>query len=238
VADWLDVVMIHFEVNPVALQKETPFPIDLYEGRAFVSAVAFTMRRMRPYVGGRWTEWWFRPIATHEFLNVRTYVRERGESGICFLAEWIPNRISFHLGGPLFGLPYRLGRLDYQQPFAKAPVDFAGTVTGVKDRGAFRYHGGTRRRSVAPYAECEAGSLDEWLMERYTAFTCRNGVARRFQVWHPPWQQTRVKVEVVDASLLTDVWPWFGESHLVGANASPGFQDVWMGRPAHMECGA
>jgi uncharacterized protein YqjF (DUF2071 family) len=73
--------------------------------------------------------------------------------------------------------------------------------------------------------------LDEWLMERYTAFTYRKGVARQFHVSHAPWQQTPVNVEVEQANLLTQVWPWFAESRLIGANASPGFRDVRMGRP-------
>jgi len=85
-ADWERVLMLHYEVEPDALQRVVPFELDLRDGRAFVSAVAFTMRGMRPRVGGRFAAWLFKPIATHEFLNVRTYVRHRGESGIYFLA--------------------------------------------------------------------------------------------------------------------------------------------------------
>ena len=59
-----------------------PFPLDLHEGRAFVSLVAFTMRDLAPRRGGRWTSWLLRPIATHEFLNVRTYVRSHAGSAV------------------------------------------------------------------------------------------------------------------------------------------------------------
>lgn len=31
--------------------------------------------------------------------------------------------------------------------------------------------------------------------------------------------------------LLANYWPWFEEAELVGANFSPGFDEVWMGRP-------
>ena len=79
----------------------------------FVSLVAFTLVRMRPRIGGKLGEWLLKPIATHEFLNVRTYVRHRGEPGIFFLAEWLPNRLSVLLGPRSFGLPYRHGRLRY-----------------------------------------------------------------------------------------------------------------------------
>jgi uncharacterized protein YqjF (DUF2071 family) len=229
-ADWVNVLMIHFEVDAAALQQATPFPLDLYEGRAFVSTVAFTMRRMRPYASGAWTERWFRPIATHAFLNVRTYVQVRGETGICFLAEWIPNRLSYWLGGPLFGLPYRLGRLEYQQDFSRSIQAFRGTVTDARTSRAFRYRGAIEHTSC-PYGPCQPGSLEEWLMERYAAFTYRKGVARRFHVEHAPWQQIPTGIEIEEASLLTRSWPWFGHSQLVGANASPGFCDVRMERP-------
>ena len=79
-ADWERVLMIHFEVDSKALQRDVPFELDQRDGRAFVSVVAFTMRGMRPRIGGRLAAWLFRPIATHDFLNVRTYVRHRGET--------------------------------------------------------------------------------------------------------------------------------------------------------------
>src|SRR5256885_10818346 len=75
IADWDRVLMMHYEVDPLRLQRAVPFELDLHEGRAFVSVVAFTLRGMRPRIGGRLSAWLMRPIATHEFLNVRTYVR-------------------------------------------------------------------------------------------------------------------------------------------------------------------
>src|SRR5215467_10267985 len=67
-ADWDKALMIHYEVDAAALQQVVPFHLDLREGRAFVSVVAFTLRRMRPRIGGRLTELLFRPISAHEFL--------------------------------------------------------------------------------------------------------------------------------------------------------------------------
>jgi uncharacterized protein YqjF (DUF2071 family) len=116
-ADWDHVVFIHYEVAPEILQPEVPFQLDLCDGKAYLSLVAFTMRRMRPRFGGRFTEWLFGPIATHEFLNVRTYVRHNGEPGIYFLAEWLANLLSVPLGPPTFGLPYRFGKIKYSHNF-------------------------------------------------------------------------------------------------------------------------
>jgi uncharacterized protein YqjF (DUF2071 family) len=71
-AEWDRVLMIHFEVDLAALQSETPFAIDRRDGRAFVSLVAFTIRGMRLRCGGVLGRLLVAPIATHEFLNVRT----------------------------------------------------------------------------------------------------------------------------------------------------------------------
>src|SRR4051812_8374514 len=70
-ADWDRTLMVHYEVDPAALRPFVPFPLDLHEGRAYVTLVAFTLRDMKPTRGGRLGAWLFRPIATHGFLNVR-----------------------------------------------------------------------------------------------------------------------------------------------------------------------
>src|SRR5471032_247219 len=71
-ADWERVLFIHYEVDAAVLQRELPFELDLRDGKAHVSLVAFTMRDMRPRVGGKIAAWLFKPVATHAFLNVRT----------------------------------------------------------------------------------------------------------------------------------------------------------------------
>ena len=103
-ARWDRAVFFHYTTDPASLQPDVPFELDLRDGRAFVSIVAFTLLGMRPRIGGRFGEWLLRPIANHEFLNVRTYVRHGDEPGIYFLAEWLSNPLSVRLG-PRYALP-------------------------------------------------------------------------------------------------------------------------------------
>src|SRR5689334_8162859 len=79
--DWTRALFIHYEVNAAELQQEVPFELDLWNGRAFVSLVAFTMERLRPRFWGKFGAWLFHPIATTRYLNVRTYVRRGNEIG-------------------------------------------------------------------------------------------------------------------------------------------------------------
>lgn len=236
IADWLRTLMIHYEVEPAALQQVVPFPLDLKGDRAFITVVAFTLSGMRLRLGGRVAVWLLKPISTHRFLNVRAYVRVNGESGIYFLAEWLSNRLSVTLGPLAFGLPYRFGRIRYNHqwngPLANdqsLPCPLTGRVEDRKTGNALAYT--TSLTSEAHFRECEPGSLTEWLMERYTAFTKFRNLRRFFRVWHRPWRQAPADVRVTEQTLLDRNWPLFRDARIAGANFSPSLTDVWMGWP-------
>ena len=231
IAGWHNALMMHFEVGAGELQRHVPYELDLWEGRAFISLVAFSMRNMRTRGGGKLAALCFRPIATHEFLNVRTYVRQGDEWGIHFLAEWLTSRLAVMLGPRTFGLPYRHGRIAYRYDFRNGRL--SGCVTDIKRNGKLEYSASLDTPAI--FQPCAAGSLDEWLMERYTAYNSGNGVRRFFRVWHRPWPQCRANVTLADNSLLTNNWPLFSEARLIGANFSPGFDEVWMGRPWRLD---
>lgn len=226
-ADWLRAVFVHYEVPADKLQREVPFELDLHDGKAYVTLVAFTLDAMRLRAGGRLAAWMMRPIASNRFLNVRTYVRHRGEPGIYFIREWLDNRLSVRLGPATFGLPYRFGKLNYEHAHESGAM--RGVVRETSNGPAFRYR--ATLDAGKEFQPCAAGSLDDFLIERYLAFTSHGGTRRFFRVWHPPWRQARVEVVVDDRSLPAHAWSWFADARLVGANYSPGVTDVWMGRP-------
>jgi uncharacterized protein len=226
-AGWDRVLMMHFEVDAAALQRDVPYALDLHNGRAFVSLVAFTMQGMRPRWGGKPAAWLLRPIATHPFLNVRTYVCHDGEPGIHFLAEWLSNRVAVKLGPATFGLPYHHGHIAYHHDWQSGAI--RGQVTDVGSGKKLVYDAGPFQ--LTAFQPCKTGSFDEWLMERFTAFNSAAGRKRFFRVWHPPWSQQPISVALLDDSLLNRNWPWFHKANLVGAHFSPGFEKVWMGRP-------
>ena len=219
-ARWDRAVFINYSADPSILQRQVPFELDLRDGKAFVSIVAFTLVRMRPRLGGAWTEWILKPIATHEFLNIRTYVRHHGEPGIFFLAEWLSNRISVQLGPRTFGLPYRFGQLHYEHGSA-----FQGSVSARE--GRLTYSGEVAGPEFGP---CEPGSTAEFMLERYTAFTQRGKRRRLFRIWHSPWPQAPAVCHVAETSLIASTGAWWNTAEFVSAHYSPG-AEVWMGRP-------
>jgi uncharacterized protein YqjF (DUF2071 family) len=230
IADWLDVLFIHFELDPRVLQPSIPFELDVRDGRAYVSLVAFTQKRLRPAFGGRLAAVLTAPLAEHEFLNVRTYVRHRGEAGIYFIAEWIPNRLAAWVGPRTYGLPYRLGELVYAND--EDAAQFTGVVRDGRSSAALPYTATTC--GSVQYRTSTAGSLAEFLLERYAAFTARRGVRRRFAVDHAPWEQTPVDVELRRSDLLCGAGAWTKEMRLVAAQASPGVRDVTICAPQRL----
>jgi uncharacterized protein YqjF (DUF2071 family) len=154
-------------------------------------------------------------------------VKHRGEPGIYFLAEWLPNRLSLMLGPSLFGLPYRHGCLQYAHEHEIGRL--RGVVSARNNSLRLEYEAAIE--PAAEFCPCESGSRDEFLMERYTAFTANRLGRRLFRIWHPPWPQTPIEPVIKDTSLLTGTWDWFKDTRLIGGNYSPGFRLVWMGRP-------
>lgn len=226
IADWKEVVFLHFEVEPDLLQRVVPIPLDLREGRAFVSLVAFTLRGMRLSRGGIATRWLTAPIATHQFFNLRTYVRFRGEAGIYFMSEWLNNRLAVALGPGTYGLPYRNASIKYTNTLPAV----AGEV--ATDTAEFRYHG----KGELAHQPVMENSLDEFLVERYTAYAGEGGTLKRFRIWHEPWRVNALhEVEWQDDALINGLGAWTANMNLVGAHQSAGVKDVWMGPPVPVQ---
>ena len=219
IADWLDVIFVHYRIAPEHLAPLVPLELDLFDGDAYVSLVAFRQSRLRPTMGGRLGEILAAPLAHHEFLNVRTYVRHGDHRGIFFMVEWIPNRLAAFIGPRTYGLPYRLGKLRYDG--MRREVEAAGRRFRME---AAHDLGGTAMRLAGD-------QLDDFLLERYSAFTRRRQMIRRFDVQHLPWPRRRVDVKMIDTSLLELSGGWIEHVQFACAHHSPGVRDVIISAP-------
>src|SRR5688572_19901562 len=98
--DWVDVVFIHYAIDPKLLQPHVPFELDVFEGQAYVSLVAFTLTDMHvaPHAFGALGKLLAAPVRAHRFLNVRTYVKRGSEKSIYFITEYVAHRLAVILG--------------------------------------------------------------------------------------------------------------------------------------------
>jgi uncharacterized protein YqjF (DUF2071 family) len=221
-ANWDNVTFIHYQTDPQELQRCIPYHLDLYDGNAFVSLIAFTMREMRPRFGGSLSALFFKPISTYHFLNVRTYVTCEAEPGIYFMQEWLSSRLATWLGPCSFGLPYRFARMDYQG-------NHEHERRGKIEANAGSFHFCATLQPNDPRI-CAPGSLDEFLLERYTAFTQFGNRRRFFRIWHEPWRQVPAEIQIASDHLIHSIGRWWLGARCIGVNYSPGVS-VWMGWP-------
>jgi hypothetical protein len=81
---------------------------------------------------------------------------------------------------------------------------------------------------------CVPGSLDEFLLERYTAFTQFGRRRRFFRIWHEPWRQVPAEIQIETDHLIRSTGRWWLGARCIGANYSSGV-NVWMGWPHAIE---
>jgi uncharacterized protein YqjF (DUF2071 family) len=226
-ADWERVLFLHFVIAPEVVRPHVPAPLELelHGGQACMSIVAVTMRHFRPC--------WFNPLALpfcclreQRFLNLRTYVRHKGEPGALFLHGWLSRPLGLRLPSSVMGLPYTFADSQYQH------VPQSGIIRGtVKTAGReFAYHGSLPGGRCVP---AKPGSVAEFVMERYSGFFSRGGHGYVFRAWHPAWLQQPVEAVIERDDLITSVFPEWKEARLVGASLAPGFPRVELGK-AHV----
>src|SRR5690606_1466569 len=173
---WRDLVFLHWQISPEELRPHVPaeLEIDLFEGRAWVGVVPFISDHTRlrfslPF-----------PIAgTYRELNVRTYVKYNGRSGVYFFSLDADSLLAVKAASAGGFLPYRYARMkvvkkDRRYVFMSRLAAF-GTGEGF-------------RMGFTPSAGIlKASKLERWLTERYCLWTKPKTVLYRVDIAHTPW---------------------------------------------------
>jgi uncharacterized protein YqjF (DUF2071 family) len=225
--DWVNVVFIHYEVQAKVLQPAIPFQLDFYEGKAYVSLVAFTLKQFRFSKWEGLTQLMMKPIATHKYFNVRTYVKQGEAKGIYFIKEWISNSLCAAIGSHMYELPCQYGKLHYQ--CNDETKELVGHILPGDVAGQYQYQFTIPERDKLTHVE--KNSLDEFLLERYLAFVKGKRNRRYFRIWHDPWMQVSANVIHMQDDLMIKLGPWGNTLKFAWAHYSPGVFNVWMGKP-------
>ena len=171
---WHDLLFVHWPVRAELLRPLIPaeLEIDTFDGRAWIGIVPFRMTGVRLR---------FMPGMAFPELNVRTYVKTAGKSGVWFFGLDAASKLAVR-AARFLGLPYFDARMTVQ------PGE--GTV-------AYR---SLRIHRKAPPAEFDASygptgpvyysapeSLDRWLTARYCLYATRGRRVVYGEIDHPPW---------------------------------------------------
>lgn len=217
-AEWRDLIMVNYEVDPALLATRVPTgtELDLDEGRCFVSLVGFMFLNTR--VLGI-------PIPFHvnfEEVNLRFYVkRETGDEvrrGVVFIKEIVPRWAIAFVARTLYGEPYEAAIMrNYNDPgkvkyrFGKLPRPQAKKFKHLVSESIKA----TRGERIGVPIE---GSHEEFIIEHYWGYTKRSEARTdEYKVEHPKWElysARRPKIRVNFAR-------WYGEEFGYLSEADP-----------------
>jgi len=183
-AEWRDLVMLNYEVDPRLLNDYVPAGtvLDSFGGKTYVSLVGFQFRRTRLFGS--------LPIPFHtdfEEVNLRFYVRRKDgkdeRRGVVFVAEIVPKRAVA-----------QIARLAYRENYICLPMKHRIDIKGGGQTAEYQW----RWRGVWSklYAQAtgtpvpaEEDSFEQFITEHYWGYsTQRNGRVLEYSVSHVPWK--------------------------------------------------
>jgi len=185
-AEWRDLVMLNYEVNPGLLERYVPAGtvLDSFAGKTYVSLVGFCFGKTRLW--GKISV----PLHTEfEEVNLRFYVRRRNgqeeRRGVCFIAEIVPRRAIAWTARLMYGENYRRFPMKHQIA-ERAPRRFA------------EYGWRAAAQNCRMFAETAAlaslpieGSLEQFITDHYWGYSRqRFGGSVEYRVAHERWRVT------------------------------------------------
>lgn len=197
--EWNNALFLHWEVPAEILQLLIPesLTLDLFEGKGWVSLVAFTMNKIRP-----------RHLPAVDFLsdfheiNLRTYVVHEDKPGVYFLNIEAEKLLSVLVAKGMSGLPYEKAYM--------TRTKVAGTNIYQSANPAKGFQLNVKYKVVnAPYHKT---ALDFFLTERYCLYVDRSKKLYRYDIHHEEWGMATVTLQHLEldykkGSLLLDAKP-------------------------------
>jgi uncharacterized protein YqjF (DUF2071 family) len=195
---WVDLAFIHWPINPQLLRELIPEPleIDTFDGLGWVGVVPFGMTKVRlryalqlPY------------LSQFLELNVRSYVRWKGKSGVFFFSLDAANPIAVEVARAWFRLPYFNARMLKEHCedrifYLSERTDQRGRQAGFK--ATYGPTGGVY------YSR--PGTIDAWLTERYCFHAVSNGgKVVTGEIHHKPWPLQPAKAAIEKNSMMAAI---------------------------------
>ena len=198
---WNDLLFAHWPVSAKAIAAVLPdgLQVDTFMGSAWLGVVPFWLDRIKirgvpPIPGAR----------SFPDLNLRTYVRdqETGTPGVYCFSMDASNLLA--VARTFYHLPYHWAEMRLEQRsnrefsfysrrrFCGRPVEFKARYRGL---------GPTRR-----LAECQSGTLEYFLTERYCLFTMNHlGQPIRANIHHVPSPLEEAEADIESNDLATAI---------------------------------
>jgi len=179
-AEWKNLVMLNYAVNPSLLETFVPAgtELDAFEGKTYVSLVGFEFNRTR-VLGFA--------VPFHqnfEEVNLRFYVRRGSNRGVVFIRELVPKYAVAAVARFLFKENYSCVPMSHRVEARK--VEYTWKLGSQRCRMQIETDG----EIFVP----REGSLSQFITEHYWGYTTqKGGGSLEYEVQHPPWQVWNAK---------------------------------------------
>jgi len=174
--EWSNAIFLHWQVELTELEKFVPkeLEIDLFNGKPWISVVAFSMEKIRPR-----NLPYFSPISNFDEINIRTYVKSNNKTGVYFLSIEGGKKLSCKIAKGISKLPYRFSKIK------RTKTQYESYNPEFKDIIKFEYKIGKEHNNKA--------GLDKWLTERYALFQDTEKSINEFEIHHTEWPINEVE---------------------------------------------
>ena len=179
--EWNNAIFLHWQVELSELKKFVPneLEIDLFEGKPWVSVVAFTMEKIRPKNLPS-----FPPISDFNEINIRTYVKSKNKTGVYFLSIEGGKWLSCKIAKGMSELPYRFSKTK------RTANKYESNNSEFNDKLNIQFAIG---KGIT-----EKKELDKWLTERYTLFQDTEKAINEFEIHHLEWPLNEIDLEKLE----------------------------------------
>jgi uncharacterized protein len=192
-ANWGNIVMANYEIDPKILQPYLPkgVELDLYEGKAYLSLVGFMFKNTRlfnipiPYLG------------TFEEINLRFYVvrKEGGHTkrGVVFINETIPYRLVAWVANKL-----------YKEHYTTIPTKHDIQIGEHHKEIRYEWLQNNKWNIIAlttsaTNSAMQQDSFEQFIFEHYYGYTkIDEQNTEEYQLHHPSWRVNTITRSAID----------------------------------------
>ncbi len=198
---WRDLLFVHWAVSPQVIRPLVPpeLSLDLFDGRAYLGFVPFTMTGVRP-VG-------VPPVyglsSFHE-TNLRTYVRvDDHDPGVWFFSLDAANSLAVRLARTFFHLPYHRAQMFLErEPGVRAGQSPAIVYAGVRQwPGPLPASYAVRAVPTGATLPAPPGTLEHFLVERDILYALWQGSLYQGRVHHTPYPLQTAQILALDETI-------------------------------------
>jgi uncharacterized protein YqjF (DUF2071 family) len=211
-AEWNDLAVMNFEINPKILEKYIPIgtELDLWNGKCYLSLIGFMFENVK--VLGIKIPFY----VNFEEVNLRFYVKRfvdgAWKRGVVFIKEIVPKHAITIVANTLYNEHYQTLKMKHFRTENEISKSF--NYQWFKDGNWNSMTVETRKKPIA----IELNSEAEFITEHYFGYTKFNETKTiEYEVTHPRWEQ----LEVLNFNLNVNFENIYGQDFNFLQNLTP-----------------